>query len=44
MNNEYNENNTNARKVIDYMSGMTDDFFLKQYKKYIECGGEYEKE
>ena len=44
MNLEYKNNNTNVRKVIDYMSGMTDDFFLNQYKKYFEQDGEYEKE
>ncbi len=32
MNKEYLENTTNARKVIDYIAGMTDDFFLKQYE------------
>ena len=36
MNNNYLENSTSARKVIDYMSGMTDDFFLRQYKKYFK--------
>jgi len=30
---DYKNNNTKARIVIDYMSGMTDDFFLKEYKK-----------
>ena len=44
MNDDYNKNTTNARKVIDYMSGMTDDFFLKQYEKYVENGDDYEKE
>ena len=43
MNDNYNKNTTNTRKIIDYMSGMTDDFFLNQCKKYIQ-GGEYEKE
>ena len=31
----YNENTTPARKVIDYISGMTDNFFIEQYKKYF---------
>lgn len=34
---EYNENTTNERKVLDYVSGMTDDYFLSQYNKYIAC-------
>ncbi len=28
---EYNKNNSNARKVIDYIAGMTDDFFIDEY-------------
>lgn len=36
MNDAYIKNNTNARKVLDYMSGMTDDFLLSQYRKYFE--------
>lgn len=32
---EYYNNNSNARKVIDYISGMTDNFFVKQYEKYV---------
>ena len=43
MNDNYNRNTSNIRKIIDYMSGMTDDFFLNQYKKYIQGGG-YEKD
>lgn len=31
----YNNNNSGARKVIDYISGMTDNFFVKQYEKYV---------
>ncbi len=31
---KYLDNTTNARRVIDYIAGMTDDFFLSQYKKY----------
>lgn len=34
MSDEYLSNNTDARKVIDYISGMTDEFFMKQYDKY----------
>ena len=34
MNDEYKNNNSNERIVIDYIAGMTDDFFLKQYDKY----------
>ena len=33
MNNEYLKN-TNARIVIDYIAGMTDAYFINQYKKY----------
>ena len=34
----YNENTTPARKVIDYIAGMTDNFFIQQYNKYfVEC-------
>ncbi len=29
----YQDNNTYERIVIDYISGMTDDFFLKEYDK-----------
>jgi dGTPase len=31
MNEEYLENTSNARKVIDYITGMTDDFILTEY-------------
>ena len=30
---EYRDNNTNERIVIDYIAGMTDDYFLKEYKR-----------
>ncbi len=30
---EYKTNNTKERIVIDYIAGMTDDFFLKEYAK-----------
>ena len=33
---QYKENTNNARIVIDYIAGMTDDFFNSQYKKYFE--------
>lgn len=33
MNREYIENNTKERIVIDYIAGMTDEFFLSQYNK-----------
>ena len=32
--NEKYRRNTPERIVIDYIAGMTDDFFLKEYKKY----------
>lgn len=35
MNEEYLKNNSNARKVIDYIAGMTDDYFISEYQKYI---------
>jgi dGTPase len=35
MNLEY-QKNTNPRKVIDYIAGMTDDFIVSQYKKYSQ--------
>ena len=34
MNEEYIKNTTPARKVIDFIAGMTDNYFLEQYKKY----------
>jgi dGTP triphosphohydrolase len=34
MTKEYLENTTDERKVIDYIAGMTDEYFLKEYKKY----------
>ena len=33
MSNDYIKNTTPARKVIDFISGMTDNFFIKQYNK-----------
>lgn len=35
MSNDYMKNTTPARKVIDFISGMTDNFFIKQYNKYF---------
>ena len=35
MDSKYISCNTPARKVIDYIAGMTDSFFVKQYKKYF---------
>lgn len=35
MSDEYLDKTTPARKVIDYIAGMTDNFFLQQYKKYF---------
>lgn len=34
MTKEYLENTSDERKVIDYIAGMTDEYFLKEYKKY----------
>ena len=34
MSKEYLKNTSNERKVIDYIAGMTDEYFLKEYKKY----------
>ena len=36
MSKEYKTTNTPARIVIDYISGMTDEYFKNQYKKYFE--------
>ena len=35
MSEDYIKTTTPARKVIDYISGMTDKFFIEQYKKYF---------
>ena len=35
MNEEYKNNNSNERIVIDYIAGMTDDYFLGEYKRNI---------
>ena len=36
MNQKYIEDTTDARKVIDFIAGMTDDYFLSCYKKTLE--------
>ena len=33
MSDNYNNNTSNVRKVIDYIAGMTDDFIIKEYNK-----------
>lgn len=35
MNNKYKENNSNVRIVCDYIAGMTDDFFNKEFETLI---------
>ena len=32
MDDTYNKDNSNVRKVIDYIAGMTDEYFVKEYK------------
>ena len=34
MSSDYVTNNSNTRIVIDFISGMTDGYFLSQYEKY----------
>ena len=41
MSEEYLNNTNDARKVIDYIAGMTDNYFINQYNKYKEKS--YEK-
>ena len=36
MNNNYVSNTSPARIVIDFIAGMTDDFFMEQHKKYFK--------
>lgn len=36
MSKDYMTNTSAARKVIDYISGMTDDYFIEEYKKCIK--------
>ena len=33
MSSNYKNNNTKERIVIDYIAGMTDDYFLKEYTR-----------
>ena len=33
MSDDYNKNNSNQRKVLDFIAGMTDDYLLLQYEK-----------
>ena len=34
MTKDYLKNTSNERKVIDYIAGMTDEYFLNEYKNY----------
>lgn len=36
MSDDYLNKTTTARKVIDFIAGMTDNFFIKQYNKYFK--------
>lgn len=33
---DYMNNTTNEQKVIDYIAGMTDDYIISQYNKYVK--------
>ena len=33
MSDDYKSNTTHERMVIDYIAGMTDDFFLREYDR-----------
>ena len=35
-NEEYLKNNSSERKIIDFIAGMTDDYFMNQVKKYTK--------
>lgn len=35
MSNNYITNNSYERMAVDYIAGMTDDFFIRQYEKYM---------
>lgn len=37
MNQEYINNTSSVRKVIDYIAGMTDDYFIHEYNKISNC-------
>ena len=36
MNEDYINENSTERKVIDFIAGMTDDYFINQYNKYFK--------
>ncbi len=36
MSEEYTENTSDERKVIDYIAGMTDDFIVKEYNSIVD--------
>lgn len=36
MSKDYMNNTSNKRKVIDYIAGMTDDYFINEYKLYCK--------
>ena len=36
MSNEYNSNTSKQRKIIDYISLMTDEFLIKEYENNCE--------
>ena len=36
MSSDYINKNSNERKVIDFIAEMTDDYFIKEYHKYVE--------
>ena len=36
MSDEYKNNTCNARIVIDYIAGMTDDYFIEEHKKLVK--------
>jgi dGTP triphosphohydrolase len=38
MNDDYLKNETVNRKVIDYIAGMTDNYFLRQYENHCNMG------
>ena len=35
-NDEYNKGTKTKRKVIDFIAGMTDDYFINEYNKYFK--------
>lgn len=36
MSEEYKNNNSKERIVIDYIAGMTDDYCVNEYNKYVK--------